>query len=136
MDQTPVSLGGKLWPAVVRDTLLGSVATHLFPADAEVVSFYYRKLDHGYPTPSLERDSALSEALPWLRAQGVWSRGRFGSYKYEIANQDHSLMLGVEAADNILHGTAEVTLNHPNIVNAGPKNTDLLYNGKGSTMGR
>ncbi len=45
------------------------------------------------------------QALPWLRADGIWSRGRFGSYKYEVANQDHSLMLGVEAADNVLFGT-------------------------------
>ena len=32
-------------------------------------------------------------------------RRRFGSYKYEVANQDHSLMLGVECVDNILFGT-------------------------------
>lgn len=51
------------------------------------------------------------QALPWLRADGIWSRGRFGSYKYEVANQDHSLMLGVEAADNVLFGTrVRVTL--------------------------
>jgi hypothetical protein len=30
---------------------------------------------------------------------------RFGSYKYEVANQDHSLMLGVECVDNILFGS-------------------------------
>ena len=47
----------------------------------------------------------LAEALPWLREQGIWSRGRFGSYKYEVGNQDHSLMLGVECADNVLFGT-------------------------------
>lgn len=46
--------------------------------------------------------------------------------QYEVANQDHSLMLGVEAVDNMLFGTAEVTLNHPNLVNAA-KNTELLY---------
>lgn len=45
-------------------------------------------------------------------------------------------MLGVEAADNIMNGALEVTLNHPNIVNAGPKNTDLLYSGKGSSQGK
>ncbi len=36
---------------------------------------------------------------------GIWSRGRFGSYKYEVGNQDHSLMLGVECADNVLFGS-------------------------------
>lgn len=35
-------------------------------------------------------------------------------------------MLGVEAVDNILFGTCEITLHHPNIVNAA-KNTDLKY---------
>ena len=33
----------------------------------EIVSVYYRRLEHGYPTPSLERDGVLAEALPWLR---------------------------------------------------------------------
>lgn len=80
----------------------------------------------GYPTPSLGRDAVLKEALPWLKRHGIWSRGRFGSYKYEVANQDHSLMLGVEAVDNMLFGCPEVTLQHPNIVNAS-KNTDLHY---------
>jgi len=42
-----------------------------------------RRLEHGYPTPTLGRDTVLAEALPWLRARGIWSRGRFGSYKYE-----------------------------------------------------
>ena len=64
-----------------------------------------RRLEHGYPTPSLARDSVLEKALPWLRQAGIWSRGRFGSYKYEVGNQDHSLMLGVECADNVLFGS-------------------------------
>ena len=59
----------------------------------------------------------LNEALPWLRSKGIWSRGRFGNWKYEVANQDHSCMLGVEAADNILFGSHEVTLHHPDVVN-------------------
>lgn len=84
------------------------------------------RLEHGYPTPSVGRDEVLAKAQPWLRERGIWSRGRFGAYKYEVANQDHSVMLGVEAADNMLLGTKEVTLSHPNIVNA-KKNTELLY---------
>ncbi len=61
-------------------------------------------MEHGYPTPSVGRDAVLDKALPWLRERDIWSRGRFGSYKYEVGNQDHSLMLGVECADNVLFG--------------------------------
>ena len=53
--------------------------------------------------------------------------------QYEVGNQDHSLMLGVEAADNILFGSAEVTLQHPDIVNA-QKNTQLQYSPAGGGL--
>ena len=35
----------------------------------EIVSIYYRRLEHGYPTPSLDRDNVLAEALPMLKKQ-------------------------------------------------------------------
>jgi hypothetical protein len=112
--------------AVVKETLLGAINTQLLQPGDEVVSLYHRRIEHGYPTPSLGRDEVLSKALPWLQQYNIWSRGRFGSYKYEVANQDHSMMLGVEAADNILFGTKELTLHHPDIVNA-KKNTELVF---------
>lgn len=90
-----------------------------------------RRLEHGYPTPSVGRDEVLGAALPWLRAQGIWSRGRFGAYKYEVANQDHSVAQGVEAADNILFGACELTVTHPSIVNA-RKNTDTRFSRLGA----
>jgi hypothetical protein len=41
-----------------------------------------RKFDHGYPTPTLERDGQLEQLLPKLKDEySIWSRGRFGSYK-------------------------------------------------------
>ena len=111
---------------MVKECLLGAVATDLMSADDEVVSLYHRRLEQCYPTPSLGRDGVLAQALPWLRKQGIWSRGRFGSYKYEVANQDHSLMIGVEAADNVTGGNIEITLTHPSIVNQ-MRNTEILY---------
>lgn len=74
----------------------------------------------------MERDGVLKEALPWLREAGIRSRGRFGLDKYEVGNQDHSLMLGVECADNVMLGVRELTLEQPNLVNAS-KNTELTY---------
>lgn len=47
-----------------------------------------RRLEHGYPTPTLERDAVLDEALPWLKERGILSRGRFGSYKVRVHGED------------------------------------------------
>jgi hypothetical protein len=48
---------------------------------------------------------------------GIYSRGRFGGWKYEVSNQDHSLMQGVEVVNNLAFGAPEVTYWHPNIAN-------------------
>jgi protoporphyrinogen oxidase len=76
-----------------------------------VVSRWHRRLEHGYPTPWLGRDEVLDEAQEALRGVGIYSRGRFGTWKYEVSNQDHSLMQGVEAVERILEGAAERTFN-------------------------
>jgi protoporphyrinogen oxidase len=74
-----------------------------------VVSRWHRRLEHGYPTPWLGRDEVLGQAEHALQAVNIFSRGRFGAWKYEVSNQDHSLMQGVEAVDRILTGAAERT---------------------------
>jgi protoporphyrinogen oxidase len=113
---------------IVEETIQGAINVTLCAPGAEIVSLYHRRLEHGYPTPHLKRDGALAKALPLLQKHDVWSRGRFGSYKYEVANQDHSCMIGVEAADNMLFGTKEFTLMHPSLANeGGAKNTELKY---------
>jgi len=113
---------------IVEETIQGAINTNMITSTDEIVSVYYRRIEHGYPTPSLDRDAALNVSLPWLQKQGIWSRGRFGSYKYEVANQDHSCMIGVEAVDNILYGTKEFTLLFPSLTNeGGAKNTELKY---------
>jgi hypothetical protein len=101
----------------LQETIQGAIATQMIQSTDEIVSIYHRRLEHGYPTPCLKRDKVLANALPWLKkTHAIWSRGRFGSYKYEVGNQDHSLILGVEAVDNILFGTKEFTLWHPSLV--------------------
>lgn len=74
---------------LLADCLAGLVSTQLLAPGDEVVSTYVRRFDHGYPTPSVERDAALAEALPYLQDKGILSRGRFGAWKYEVGNQDH-----------------------------------------------
>jgi protoporphyrinogen oxidase len=97
--------------AMRRDGLVGP--------RSEVVSFWHHRAEHGYPTPSRERDEALAVLLPALEALGVYSRGRFGAWKYEVSNQDHSFMQGVEVVNRILGLGEEPTLHDPGLVNGG-----------------
>ncbi len=60
-----------------------------------------------YPVPTVGRDAALGTVQPWLRERGIYSRGRFGAWLYEIGNMDHSAMQGVEFVDHVLRGEPE-----------------------------
>lgn len=67
---------------LIADCIQGLINTTMCKPEDEVVSIYHRKFYHGYPTPSLERDGQLKQLLPKLKDDfGIWSRGRFGSYK-------------------------------------------------------
>jgi protoporphyrinogen oxidase len=108
---------------VVRQTLDGLKAARLIGPEAVIESIWHRHVEHGYPIPSLERDAMLEQIEPLLYARNILSRGRFGAWKYEVGNMDHSFMQGVEAANQILYGTPETTLRFPAVVN-GPRVPD------------
>ena len=104
----------KVFDRVVHD--LRSVGL-LRPYD-QILSRWRRSLSHAYPVPTVNRDRILDEILPWLEQRNILSRGRFGAWKYEVSNQDHSLMQGIEAVDHLIHGRPELTLNQPGLVNS------------------
>jgi protoporphyrinogen oxidase len=72
-----------------------------------VVSRYQRMVGYSYPIPTLDRDEALGVIQPVLLNQGIYSRGRFGAWRYEVGNMDHSVMMGVEAVNHALKGEKE-----------------------------
>jgi protoporphyrinogen oxidase len=82
----------------------------ILPASAKVVSRWHRAAAPGYPTPRQDRDRALAELLPALEGLGIFSRGRFGAWKYEISNQDDSFLQGTELADRLVLGKTEALL--------------------------
>jgi protoporphyrinogen oxidase len=73
-----------------------------------VVSRYHRIVGYSYPIPTLGRDRALDVLQPALLENGIYSRGRFGAWRYEIGNMDHSVLMGVEAVNHILAGEQEL----------------------------
>lgn len=115
---------------VLTDSIAGLLNTSMLKPTDEIVSTYHRRFDHGYPTPSLEREGVLKQLLPRLQDDyAIYSRGRFGSWRYEVGNQDHSFMLGVEAADHIVNGATELTLNYPDFVNTRVNHERRLVDG-------
>ena len=74
---------------------------------SRIVSRYHRAVAYSYPIPTLDRDHALNLLQPALLDRGIYSRGRFGAWRYEIGNMDHSVMMGVEAVNHILAGEPE-----------------------------
>ena len=97
----------------------GLAATTLIAPDDRdrLVSTWEMRVDYAYPIPCLERDAALAVLQPALEALDVFSRGRFGGWKYEVGNMDHSFMQGVECAAHVLSGEPEITFRSPEIVN-------------------
>lgn len=102
---------------IARECLDAVRGQGLVPPHAEVQSVFHRRLPRGYPVPLLGRDALLAALNGWLEAHGIRSRGRFGGWRYEVSNQDHSLMQGVEAVDAIVLGTPETTYPDPSSVN-------------------
>lgn len=70
--------------ALLKQCIQGLINTEMINSTDEIVSTYHRRFDHGYPTPSLEREGVLKELLPKLQAKDIYSRGRFGSWRYEV----------------------------------------------------
>jgi protoporphyrinogen oxidase len=103
---------------IIDQSVAGLLSARLIDSADDIVSTWYHRAEHGYPTPSIERDRVLSLVLPELERHGVYSRGRFGAWKYEVSNQDHSLMQGVELVDRLAAGSEEATLRTPALVNA------------------
>jgi protoporphyrinogen oxidase len=80
----------------------------LEPGDEKrIVSRYHRHVHYSYPIPTLRRDEALAVLQPALLEQNIYSRGRFGAWRYEIGNMDHAVMMGVEAVGHALKGEKE-----------------------------
>ncbi len=99
--------------AIIEETTQGLINSGMINESqrTDIVSTWMIDIPYSYPIPSLERDQALSLIQPYLESHGVYSRGRFGAWKYEIGNMDHSFMQGVEAVDRILGVGNEPTLN-------------------------
>jgi protoporphyrinogen oxidase len=99
---------------IEREEVIRSVVTSLrslgLLEETQLISRWHRRLEYGYPVPTLTRNAILRDVFCTLEAQQIYSRGRFGAWMYEVSNQDHSFMQGVELVDRLLDAGREETL--------------------------
>nr|QBK90807.1 MAG: uncharacterized protein LCPAC201_01080 [Pithovirus LCPAC201] len=114
-----IKSGNQRKTEILRQTIPSLLKYGLIKNKNQVISIFHKRLDQGYPVPFLKRDKYLSIIQPWLESNNIFSRGRFGGWKYEVSNQDHSFMQGVEVIDRIFLGIPEITYFHPKLVNGG-----------------
>ncbi|CAJ0952513.1 unnamed protein product, partial [Mesorhabditis belari] len=75
--------------------------------EGNIVSLWSTTLNYGYPIPTPQRDEELARAHRELEKWSIYSRGRFGGWKYEVSNQDHCFLQGKEFIDRIVLGEPE-----------------------------
>ena len=73
----------------------------------EIASMHVEGLGYAYPVPTIKRDAVLTTIQSWLMAHDIYSRGRFGAWKYEIGNMDHSVKMGIDIARFMVKGIPE-----------------------------
>jgi protoporphyrinogen oxidase len=97
---------------IVEDTIKGLINAGMITEKDrnDIVDTWTYHAAYSYPTPSVERDAILAEVIPYLEQHGIYSRGRFGMWKYEVSNTDHTLMQGVELVNRLLLDEPETTI--------------------------
>lgn len=103
-----------------RATLEALHEDGLLEDPSAVISVTSRHVPQGYPTPFRGRDGIVDPMLRAFERNGVYSRGRFGAWKYEVSNQDHSFAQGYECVERCTSNggpECEPTLFTPHAVN-------------------
>lgn len=91
---------------IIEDCIQSLLRTGILPAGSRKHIVATSLIDAGYtyPVPTLNRDAILDEIQEWLESVGIFSRGRFGSWLYEIGNMDQAFMMGLQWVDWVLKG--------------------------------
>lgn len=94
---------------IVESTVKGLINSKLMKEEDRdsIVSTHLMEVPFSYPIPFMGRDTALKKVQSFLEGNNIYSRGRFGGWKYEVGNMDHSVLQGIEIVERLLSGKKE-----------------------------
>ena len=81
---------------VAKKTIDGLVSARFIRREEvkNIASQWKIKIPRLYPIPAQNRDAALKAINAYLKKRDIRSVGRFGGWRYEIGNVDHSFLAG------------------------------------------
>ena len=104
---------------VVAATIDGLIATGLVRDRGEIHHTWHRRLERGYPMPSLHRDRALDRLQSAFTARDVLSRGPLWCVEIRSLEPGSQLRARRRGGGSLAAVAAtEETLNAPEVVNA------------------
>jgi protoporphyrinogen oxidase len=92
--------------------IYGAKKSQLITEDDSIIDRFLFTAHMGYPTPTIDRDAIVNPAIDYYQKKSIYPRGRFGLWKYELSNQDHVFMQGVEWVNSLLFETPETVISH------------------------
>jgi protoporphyrinogen oxidase len=107
MTETSFSPGAELPGDLEQRVVAGLVSGGVVEDDQFIASMHTIDVDYAYPVPTLTRDAALRTIQPWLMERDIYSRGRFGAWRYEMGNMDHAVKMGADVARLLVEGRPE-----------------------------
>jgi protoporphyrinogen oxidase len=108
MTETAYSPHQPVVRAALEDAVEGALrSSGTVQGKPRLASIHVEDIEYGYPVPTVGRDRALAAIQPWLAAQDIYSRGRFGTWRYEHGNMDYAIKMGIEVAGRIVTGAPE-----------------------------
>ncbi|MGA3083601.1 MAG: FAD-dependent oxidoreductase [Thermodesulfobacteriota bacterium] len=94
---------------LVDHCLSACLTAGLFRSASDVVDVWKFRTEYDYPTPPTKgRKIIVDRLINRFESYGIYSRGRFGTWKYEIGNMDHSYLQGLEVVDKFLFNQKEI----------------------------
>ncbi|MCF6153673.1 MAG: amine oxidase [Candidatus Brocadia sp.] len=94
---------------IIEKTIQGLINSKLLKEEDRslIVSTFLVDIPYSFPVPFLGRDHIIKHIQSYLSEQNIYSRGRFGGWKYEVGNMDHSVMQGMEVVNRIVSNKEE-----------------------------
>jgi len=85
----------------VEKTITQARECGLLASSSRITSTFFHRESFAYPVPTMDRDDVLKPVQTVLEENDIYSRGRFGAWKYEEGNMDDAWIQGASWGKSI-----------------------------------